>query len=104
MKCSNCNGNNDDAARKCVWCNGVLEHQSSNVLPPRRKYSQLKEYKVMSQKDRWFTSNFDADAIENALNQLAKQGWQLVTVTTQRFGGIGNSRDEIFFFLERDLS
>ena len=50
------------------------------------------------------SSSVDASTIENALNELAREGWQLVTVTTQRLGGIGNSRDEIFFFLERDLS
>ena len=105
MNCPNCQRLNVPEAAVCIKCKSPLvkPRTFSPQLPNHLRNSQLKEYRVVSQRDHWFTCNFNPSTIENALNELAREGWQLVTVTTQRLGGIGNSRDEIFFFLERDL-
>lgn len=33
----------------------------------------MKEYKVLTQKDKWFSGKFDPQALENALNSYAEQ-------------------------------
>ncbi len=108
MTCPKCKRLNAPEATICIKCKSPLNSQSRGNqkgprLPDHLRNNQLKEYKVITQKDNWFTANFDSYSIQKALNELALEGWRLVTVTTQRYGGIGQSRDEIFFFLERDL-
>ena len=85
---------------------GNVEAEPEPVtLPAHLENSPRKEYKVISQRDHWFTSNFDSSTIENTLNALAQGGWRLVTAETVKYGlgGIGGNREELFFFLERDL-
>jgi hypothetical protein len=36
------------------------------------------EYKVLTQRDRLFSGNFDLDALETALNSCAAEGWRVV--------------------------
>jgi hypothetical protein len=62
----------------------------------------MKEYKVLTQKDKWFSSKFDPQKLEQALNAYAEQGWRVVTCATADFPGIGYSRQELVTILERD--
>lgn len=63
----------------------------------------MKEYKVLTQKDKWFSGKFDPEALEKALNAYAQQGWQVVSATTAEFPGfIGGKRDEMIVILERE--
>ena len=64
----------------------------------------FKEYKIISQRDHWFTSNFNKEEMERALNELALDGWRLITAETVGYGtgGFGGNREELYFFLERD--
>jgi Domain of unknown function (DUF4177) len=63
----------------------------------------MKVYKVLSQKDKWFSGKFDPDLLEKALNAYAQQGWQVVqSVTASMSGIIGSNREEIIIILERD--
>jgi len=57
-----------------------------------------KSYKVLTQKDKWFSGKFDPDQLEKALNAYAEQGWVLKCVTTAE---VGAARDEIIMILER---
>ena len=60
------------------------------------------EYKVLTQKDKFFSRKFDPEQLQAALNSYATEGWRLVTAATAEIGsGIG-SRDEIIFMLERE--
>jgi hypothetical protein len=34
----------------------------------------MKEYKVLTQKDKWFSGRFDPEKLEEALNACAEQG------------------------------
>lgn len=62
----------------------------------------MREYKVMTQKDRFFSGKFSPEKLEAALNGYATEGWRVVGVATGEIGsGFGN-REEMVFVLERD--
>ena len=63
----------------------------------------MKEYKVLTQKDRFFSGKFNPEELEQALNSYAQQGWGIVAVTTASFQGfMGDSREELVVVMERD--
>ncbi len=59
----------------------------------------MKEYKVMTQKDRFFSGTFDLDRLEAAMNSYASEGWEFKGVATPVFG-VPNK--EIVIIFERD--
>ena len=63
----------------------------------------MKQYKVLSQKDKWFSGKFDPAVLENALNSYAQQGWVVKAAFTAEIPGLFNSsREEAVVILERD--
>lgn len=59
------------------------------------------QYKVLTQKDRFFSGKFSPEKLETALNGYANEGWRVIGVTTGEIGaGFGN-REEMIFILER---
>jgi hypothetical protein len=63
----------------------------------------MKEYKVLTQKDRWFKGNFDPEKLEEALNDFAQHGWRVVAASTSEMpGGFVGTRQEVLVILERD--
>ena len=58
----------------------------------------MKKYKVLSQKDKWFSGKFDPQALESTLNAYAKKGWRLVACATPEIPGFGG----LIGILERD--
>jgi hypothetical protein len=61
------------------------------------------EYKVLSQKDRWFGGKFEPAKIEEALNAYAQEGWRLAEAVTASFPAMFSSnREELIFILERE--
>lgn len=60
------------------------------------------EYKVLSQKDKWFSSKFDPEKLEAALNSYADQGWKVVAATTANIPSFSGSREEFIAVLERE--
>lgn len=61
----------------------------------------LKEYKVLSQKDKWFSGKFDPALLEQALNSYARQGWTLKAAVTASIAGFGGNREELVMILAR---
>lgn len=62
----------------------------------------MKEYKVLTQKDKWFSGKFDPEKLEGALNSLAEQGWEVIACTTATFPATFSSgREELITLLER---
>ena len=60
------------------------------------------EYKVLTQKDKWFTSKFDPATIESAINAYATQGWRVKYAATASFPGFfSNNREEMIIIMER---
>ena len=62
---------------------------------------QQREYKVITQKDKWFSGKFDPEKVEGVLNSYAKQGWVMKGVATASVPGFGGQRDEIVIIMER---
>ncbi len=63
----------------------------------------MKEYKVLSQKDKWFSGKFDPQALESAINAYAEQGWRLVACATPEIPSFGGARQEFIGIMERDV-
>ena len=63
----------------------------------------MKEYKILSQKDKWFSGKFDPLALESAINSYSQQGWVVKAAFTAEIPGImGHAREEAIIILERD--
>jgi hypothetical protein len=68
------------------------------------------QYKVITQRDEFFQSKFNPEALQSLLNQHAAEGWHVVAMTTTDVGsffgafwskGGGASRQELVILLER---
>ena len=62
----------------------------------------LKEYKVLTQKDRWFAGKFDPEKVEAAINAYAGEGWVFKGVATASIPHLTGTRDEMIIIMERD--
>jgi len=62
----------------------------------------MKEYKVLTQKDKWFSSKFDPEKLEEAINAYAAQGWRVISMASASIPGLSGSREEMVILLERD--
>jgi len=62
----------------------------------------MKEYLVLTMKDRWFSGKFDPVKLQEALNAYAQQGWVLKSTATADIPGFGGARQEFIAILERD--
>ena len=77
--------------------NAIKEHHPMPVTA-----TNIKEYKVLTQKDKWFSGKFDPAKLEEALNAYAEQGWVVKAATTAAITGfIGANREELIIILER---
>lgn len=65
----------------------------------------MKEYLIISQKDKWFTGRFDAATLTKVLNDHAKQGWRVITMATASRETLISiqDKDELIVLLERDV-
>lgn len=64
--------------------------------------SRTMQYKVLTQKDKWFSGKFDPEKLEGAINSYAAQGWRVRGVATASFPGFGGNRDEMVVVMERE--
>lgn len=62
----------------------------------------MKEYKVMTQKDRFFAGKFDPEKLESAMNAYAGEGWRVIAVTTASIPSFTGTREELITVMERD--
>ncbi|MBO5224348.1 MAG: DUF4177 domain-containing protein [Clostridia bacterium] len=63
----------------------------------------MKEYKVLTQKDKWFSGKFDPERLESAINSYAKQGWVVKAAFSAEIPGFfSTKREEAIILLERD--
>lgn len=64
----------------------------------------MKKYKVLSQKDKWFSGKFDPEVLEKRLNELAADGWKVVSMASASREGFltGGGKDELIILLEKD--
>ncbi len=63
----------------------------------------MKEYKVLTQKDKWFSGKFDPEKLQNALNAYAQQGWRVISAFSADIPALfGGARQEAVIIMERD--
>lgn len=62
----------------------------------------MKEYKILTQKDRFFAGKFDPEKLESAINSYAAEGWIVKAATTASIPSFGGTREEMIIVLERD--
>ena len=62
----------------------------------------MKQYKVLSQKDKWFSGKFDPERLEFAMNSYAQQGWIVKAGFTAQIPGLMGNREEAIIILERE--
>ncbi len=66
--------------------------------------SKRYQYKVLSQKDKWFSGKFDPLTLEQAMNAYADQGWRVIGCATADIAsGFGAARQEFITVLEREV-
>ena len=61
------------------------------------------QYKVFTQKDRFFSGKFNPEKLEAALNSFATEGWRVIAAATGEIGSGLGSREEMVFVLERQM-
>lgn len=63
----------------------------------------MKQYKVLTQKDKWFSGKFNPETLESAINAYTEQGWRVISCATADFPAVfGAARQEMVIILERD--
>jgi len=64
----------------------------------------MTQYKVLTQKDRFFAGKFKPEKLEAALNSYAEQGWRVITIATATIPGAFGSthREEMVVVMERE--
>jgi len=77
-------------------------YDSYTQFPEHNKGVDMKEYKVMTQKDRFFGGKFDPEKLEGAINSYAAEGWKIAGVATADIPSFGGARQEIVIIFERD--
>lgn len=84
---------------------GAGEQQTPPAaIMPVAAPAQQKEYKVMSQKDKWFNGKFDPERLEQALNAYAREGWRVITCSSADIRTfMSGDRQELIIILERDV-
>lgn len=68
-----------------------------------KKEKAIKIFKVMTQKDRAFGGKFNPEKIEEALNAMGKEGWEIDGVTSAEFPSITGGRQELVIFLSKEV-
>ena len=64
--------------------------------------TNIREYKVLTQKDKWFEGKFELPRLEEAINHYAQRGWKVRAMTTaQVLGFSGGLKEELVVLMER---
>jgi len=63
------------------------------------------EYKVLSKEEGIWSGKFNPKKLQNTLNELAGQGWRVVTTFTDHVNGslFTAEHDEVLVILEREM-
>jgi hypothetical protein len=83
------------------------DHASAEATDGTSKFvaheaTGLKEYKVLTSKDKIFDGKFDLGRLEEALNHFAHEGWVVKTMSNPQVKNFtGGMQEEIVIILER---
>lgn len=115
MFCSSCGSQNPDGSAFCANCGTLFSNaapsnssqgmnfdfSNNSAAAPAKKVKY--EYKVLTQKDKWFSGKFDPANLEKAINAYADQGWKVIGCATADIPGFGTMRQEFITILEREI-
>jgi len=62
----------------------------------------MKEYKVLTPKDRFFGGKYDPEKLEKAINTYATEGWEVVAVSTVSVASLPGAREGMIVVMERE--
>jgi hypothetical protein len=75
---------------------------SSASAPSPRSPGETREYKLLTSKDKMFDNRFDLARLEEAINQHARQGWVVRSMSNPHVKGFSGAAEEtIVILLER---
>ena len=60
------------------------------------------QYKILTQKDRFFAGKFDPEKLESAINSYASEGYVVKAATTASIPSFSGTREEMIIILERE--
>lgn len=91
---------------ECPYCNTAFTFEGTSDMPSQRaqqpQKKTVKEYKVLTQKDKWFSGKFDPERLEGAINAYARQGWRVVGCATASMPSLlSYNREELIVIMER---
>ena len=61
----------------------------------------MKQYKVLTLKEKFLPARFDPEALEGILNSHASEGWTVKAMATAKIRSFGQ-REELVVILERE--
>lgn len=107
--------NADETGREVWWRGERFLPKGGVTVPdapdPKAPPTGTRVYKVITQRDAFFASKFNPEALEQLLNEHAREGWRVVSMTATDVGsffgsfwgkGGGAARQELVVLLERD--
>lgn len=124
--CNSCGNQLSDDARFCTACGATIAAEanhaysapaptpgatsdqgmnfdfSNNTTTATHAAPVRYQYKVLTQKDKWFSGKFDPAILEQAINAYAQQGWRVIGCATADIPGFGTTRQEFITLLERE--
>jgi hypothetical protein len=71
------------------------------AAPALARVEHPREYKVLTQRDKWFGGKFDPERFEEALNFFAGHGWVVRSMVAGAIAGFSGNREEMVVLLER---
>jgi hypothetical protein len=71
------------------------------IMDPQPGQGPLKEYKVLTLKDKVFGGKFEPERLEFALNTWAVQGWKVVSISAVPVTAL-TRQEEVVIVMERD--
>jgi hypothetical protein len=79
----------------------VAVEEAAEPVPAFTRVEGAKEYKVLTQRDKWFGGKFDPERFEAALNFFAGHGWVVRSMVSGNVAGFSGNREEVVVLLER---
>jgi hypothetical protein len=81
---------------------GPGHHDASAHVEESSASREVRQYKLLTSKDKLFDGKFDLARLEEVLNQFAKQGWTAKAMTLPHIKGYGGVAEEtVVVLLER---
>ncbi len=71
------------------------------ITEPSPGYGSLKEYKVLTLKDKVFGGKFEPEKLEFALNTWAVQGWKVISISAVPVAAL-TRQEEVVIVMERE--